>query len=261
MKKFIVIGNPIKHSLSPNIHNFWFQSKKIKAIYEKKLIEQKDLPIIVEELKNEKISGVNVTVPFKKAIIPFLDELSISAKKVQSVNTVYKKNNKIVGDNTDIGGFEGALLHINYKVAGKKVLILGAGGVVTSLIYSLFNSGAGEITISNRTKTKSEAIKKIFTNIQIIDWGKVNEFDIIINATSLGLNSQDKIDLDYKKHNNKLFYDIIYNPSETYFLKKAKEAGNQTENGRLMFIYQAKLAFELWHDQKVEIDKDVVNLF
>ena len=261
MKKFIVIGNPIEHSLSPKIHNFWIESKKIKAIYEKKLLDQKDLPVIVEELKNEKISGVNVTVPFKRIIIPFLDELSISAKRVQSVNTLYKKNNKIIGDNTDIGGFENALLHINYNVAGKKVLILGAGGVVTSLIYSLFNSNVGEITISNRTKTKSEAIKKIFTNIRVIEWGKTNEFDIIINATSLGLNSQDKIDIDYKKYSNKLFYDIIYNPPETYFLKKAKETGNQTENGKLMFIYQAKLSFELWHKQKIEIDKDVINLF
>ena len=261
MKKFLVIGNPIEHSLSPKIHNFWIQNKKIEAIYEKKLIEEKDLPMIIEDLRNDNISGVNVTVPFKKAIIPLLDEMSVSAGRVQSVNTLYKKNNKIVGDNTDIGGFENALLHINHKVAGKKVLILGAGGVVTSLIYSLLKLKVGEITLSNRTKTKSESIKELFKNIQTIEWGKTNEFDIIINATSLGLNPQDKIDLNYKKYNNKLFYDIIYNPSETYFLKKAKETGNQTENGKLMFIYQAKLSFELWHKQKIEIDKDVINLF
>ena len=102
MKKFIVIGNPIKHSLSPLIHNYWFEKNKIEASYEKKQLEESELKNIIQEIREEKIFGINITVPFKQKIIPFLDELSQIAQVTSSVNTVYKKNNKIIGDNTDV---------------------------------------------------------------------------------------------------------------------------------------------------------------
>ena len=253
MKKFLVIGNPIQHSLSPELHNFWIKQKKINAIYEKKQLEEKDIPKLINEMRNNKIRGINVTIPYKKLIIKFVDELSKVAKDVQSVNTLYKKNNKIVGDNTDVGGFGKALKHINYNVKGKKVLIPGAGGVVNSIIYSLKKKNAGEITLSNRTRSKAEALQKIFKYIKIVEWGKTSEFDMIINATSIGLKAEDKIEIDYSKHVNKFFYDVIYNPIETHFLKMAKKSKNKVENGKLMFIYQAKLAFELWHNKKIII--------
>ena len=110
MKKFIVIGNPIKHSLSPLVHNHWFEKNKVEASYEKKQLEESELKNIAQEIREEKISGINITVPFKQKIIPFLDELSQIAQATNSVNTVYKKNNKIIGDNTDVSGFQTSLL-------------------------------------------------------------------------------------------------------------------------------------------------------
>ena len=110
MKKFIVIGNPIKHSLSPLVHNYWFEQNMIKAAYEKILVEEKELDDVIQNIRQEKITGANVTVPFKQKIIPLLDELSEVALKTNSVNTVYKKNNKVIGDNTDVFGFYNSLV-------------------------------------------------------------------------------------------------------------------------------------------------------
>jgi len=249
MKKYLVIGNPIKHSLSPKLHNHWIKENNINAVYEKKELHENDIETIIKEVKNEKISGINVTVPFKKFVIPFLDQLTPLAKEAQSVNTIFKKNNKIFGDNTDIAGFEKGLKYINYNVKNKKVFILGAGGVVPSIIIALRRLGAAKIILSNRTKEKAVHLKKIYPDLEIVDWGESLDFNMIINATSLGLEKEDKIKINYTDIGpNKLFYDVIYNPSKTNFLLKGKELGNQIENGKMMFIYQAQLAFEIWHN-------------
>ena len=261
MKKYLVIGNPIEHSLSPKLHNYWIKKNNIDAIYEKKKLNEKDIKNVILDVKNEKISGINVTVPFKKSVISFIDELSPEAKETQSVNTVYKENNKIVGHNTDISGFELALRGINYDVKNKKIFILGAGGVVSSIILALRKMGVEKIILSNRTKKKAEKLKKTFINLEIIDWGKTPEFNMIINATSLGLNKDDEIKLNYTDiEPNKLFYDIIYNPSKTKFLSKAKQYGNKTENGKMMFIYQAHQAFTIWHKVMPKIDEETIKL-
>ena len=249
MKKYLVIGNPIEHSLSPKLHNHWIKENKINAIYEKKLINESDIGEIINEVKKDKINGINVTIPFKKSIIPFLDQLTTQAKEAQSVNTIYKRDNKVFGDNTDIGGFEQSLKHINYNVQNKRVFILGAGGVAPAIILALKRLGAGKITISNRTKKKAEDLKKFFLDVEIIDWGKNIDFDMIINTTSLGLKNEDQIKLDFSKTgSNKLFYDVIYNPSKTNFLLKGEKLGNKIKNGKMMFIYQAQLAFKIWHN-------------
>ncbi len=249
MKKYLVIGNPIKHSLSPDLHNYWIKQNHINAVYEKKKIDNNELESLILEIKQENINGVNVTVPFKNVIIPYLDALSDEAKKTQSVNTIYLKNKKVIGHNTDIEGFEAAIKKINFDFNNKKIFILGAGGVVPSIIYASFRMGSSEIFVSNRTKSKAEKIKNIFNNVHIVDWGNIPNFDVIINATSLGLSKDDKINLDFSKvGKNKLFYDVIYNPSETNFLNTGKKLGNIFENGKLMFIYQAFSAFKLWHD-------------
>jgi len=249
MKKYLVIGNPIKHSLSPKLHNHWIKENNIKAIYDKRQITENDIEVVINEIKKEKINGINVTVPFKKTIIPFVDELTSAANFSQSINTIFKKKNKIIGDNTDIGGFEQSLKYINYNVKDKKVFILGAGGVAPSIIVALKNLGASKIILSNRTKENAENLKKIYKELEIVDWGKMADFDMIINATSLGLKNTDEIKLNYDDlGSNKLFYDVIYNPEETNFLKKAKLSGNKVENGKMMFIYQAQLAFKIWHN-------------
>ena len=249
MKKYLVIGNPIEHSLSPKLHNYWIKENKIKAVYDKKLLNEEDIEETISEIKNGKIDGINVTIPFKKFILPFLDELTLPAKETQSVNTVYKNENKIIGDNTDVGGFELALKKINYDVKNKKIFILGAGGVAPSIILALGKMGASRIILSNRTRKKEEDLKKIYPNLEIVNWGENTDFEMIINATSLGLKKNDKIELDYNKFgSNKLFYDLIYNPRKTNFLLKGAELGHQIENGKMMFIYQAQLAFKIWHN-------------
>ena len=137
----------------------------------------------------------------------------------------------------------------------KKVFILGAGGVVPSIILALKRLKVSKITISNRTKEKAENLKKMYLDLEIIDWGGTPGFDMIINATSLGLKNDDQIKLDYDDVGaNKLFYDVIYNPGQTNFLLKAKQFGNQIENGKMMFIYQAQLAFKIWHNVLPKID-------
>ena len=261
MKKFLVIGNPIDHSLSPKLHNYWIKTNNIDAIYEKQKLDYSELENLILEVKKQKIHGINVTVPFKKAVIPYLDKLSVEAKNTQSVNTIYLENNKITGHNTDIDGFKLSIKKIKFDLSKKKVLILGAGGVVPSIIFALNKMKAFQILISNRTKKKAENLKKLFKNLDVVDWGDIPNFDMIINATSVGLKKEDIINLDFSSvGKNKFFYDVIYNPKETNFLKKGRELGNITENGKLMFVYQAISAFNIWHGVKPEINNEIIKL-
>ena len=260
MKKFCVIGNPIDHSLSPKLHNFWLKKNKIEAIYEKKLLDEKEIPKLIESVRKSELNGVNVTVPFKNSVIPFLDALSSEAKKTNSVNTICTEEDKIIGHNTDIVGFELALRYINYEVKRKRALIIGAGGVSPSIIYALKNMGCEKIYLTNRTFEKAEKIKETFNDIIVQKWGDIPEFDIVINATSVGLKNEN-FDFDLNKFgNNKFFYDVIYNPSETNFLKMAKLNGNKTENGRMMFIYQAHQSFALWNKVLPKIDQESIEI-
>ena len=261
MKKYLVIGNPIEHSLSPLLHNYWIKKNNIFAEYDKKKLNTSDLKSLVDQIREKKLNGVNVTVPFKKEIISYLDKLSPEAESTQSVNTIYLDEDTIIGHNTDIAGFEHSLKDTNFNVKGKKVFILGAGGVVPSIIFALKKMEVNDITLSNRTRKKAENVKKLFKNIKVVDWGNLPDFDMIINATSLGLNFSDKIELDFSKlEKNKFFFDIIYNPAETNFLKNAKKSGNLTANGKKMFIYQAYEAFKLWHGVKPVINEEIYKL-
>jgi shikimate dehydrogenase len=261
MKKYLVIGNPIDHSLSPKLHNYWIKKNNIEAVYDKKKLNENDIKSIVREVKNGKIDGINVTVPFKKSVIPFLDELTSLAGETQSVNTIYKENNKVIGHNTDVGGFELSLKRINYNVKNKKIFILGAGGVAPSIILALKKMKASKIILSNRTKKKAVALKKIYAKLEIINWGETPDFNMIINATSLGLKKNDEIKLNYTDLKpNKLFYDVIYNPNKTKFLLKAQQFGHQIENGKMMFIYQAHQAFTIWHKIIVNVDDKTIKL-
>jgi shikimate dehydrogenase len=260
MKKYLVIGSPIEHSLSPKIHNYWFKKYKVKAIYEKKKINNNEIKDVILDIRKGKISGINVTVPFKKSIIPFIDELTNLANITQSVNTVYKKGNLIIGDNTDVGGFELGIKKTNYNLENKKVFLLGAGGVAPSIILALEKMKVSKIILSNRTRQKAEELKKKFLNLEILNWGDTPSFDLIVNATSMGLKDEE-IDLDYEKiGSNKLFYDVIYNPTKTKFLIKGEKLGNQVENGKMMFLYQAQLAFNIWHNILPLVDEETISL-
>ena len=262
MKKYLVIGNPIEHSLSPKLHNYWFKKNKINAVYDKKKINEDDIQAIIDEIKNNKINGINVTVPFKKSVIPFLDELTPLANEAQSVNTIYKNEDKVIGHNTDVDGFKLSLQHIKYETKNKKIFILGSGGVVPSIIIALKKMKVFKIILSNRTKEKAEDLKrKLNVDLEILEWGRIPDFDMIVNATSLGLKKDDEIKLDYSTVGpNKLFFDVIYNPNETKFLLNAKKNGHQIENGKMMFVYQAHQAFSTWHKILPEINDETIKL-
>jgi len=275
MRKYLVIGNPIEHSLSPVIHNHWIKKYRLKnSVYEKKKVEEKDLKNIIKEIRKNKIVGVNVTVPFKKIIIPHLDELDFVAKETQSVNTLFKINDKIIGYNTDSNGFWDSIkdlyplskdLKLQKPLEGKHIFILGAGGVTSSIIYALKNKGAN-ITLSNRTKERANKLKKLFPELEILDWGKKpSDCNIVINTTSVGLSKDEEVKVNFKDydksfHKNTLFYDLIYNPKETIFLKKAKLRENKIMNGKMMFLNQAKYAFNIWTNILPEIDDEVIRL-
>ena len=260
MKKYLVIGNPIDHSLSPKLQNWWLKENNIEAKYDKIKLEDHEIKNFIQDIKEQKIAGCNVTVPFKKTVIPFLDKLSPEADQTQSVNTITFDDGDLVGHNTDIAGFDTAIKKLNFSVKDKKVLILGAGGVVPSLIFALKNMHVEEIVISNRTRKKAENLKGLFNNLKILEWGNLTDFHMVINATSLGLNNE-KINLNFSSSgNDKLFYDVIYNPHETQFLKMGKQLGYKTENGKTMFVYQALEAFKLWHRIEPKVNKDTFKL-
>ena len=260
MKKYVVIGNPIGHSLSPKLQNFWLKENNIDATYDKIKLDTHEIKNFIQDIKEQKIAGCNVTVPFKKTVIPFLDKLSLEAEETQSVNTITFDNGDLVGHNTDIAGFGIAIKKLNFNIKGKKVLILGAGGVVPSIIFALKNMDVQEITISNRTKDKAESLKVLFNDLNILEWGNLTDFHVVINATSLGLNNE-TINLDFSSSgNDKLFYDVIYNPHETQFLKIGKQLGYKTENGKTMFVYQALESFKLWHRIEPKVNTDTFRL-
>ena len=260
MKKYFVIGNPINHSLSPKLHNHWLKQNNINAVYEKIKLEENEIENFLLKIKNQEINGCNVTVPFKRTVIPFLDKLSLEAEETQSVNTISFHNGNLVGYNTDISGFQKAINNLKYNVKDKKILILGAGGVVPSIIFALMQMKASKIIVTNRTHKKAENLKSQFNKINTVSWGEVPDFDMIINATSLGLNNE-TIDLNTSNiGEDKFFYDVIYNPNETNFLKIGKKLGNQIENGKLMFIYQAFEAFRLWHGVEPNVNEKILKL-
>ena len=131
MKKYLVIGNPISHSLSPKLQNYWLKQNNINAVYDKMKLEEREVNTIINEIKNQKIAGCNVTVPFKKVVLPFLDILSPEAERTKSVNTIIYEKGSLIGYNTDIVGFHKAIKSLNFNMKDKKILILGAGGVVS----------------------------------------------------------------------------------------------------------------------------------
>ena len=275
MRKYLVIGNPINHSLSPLIHNYWMKKHRLMdSIYEKKKVEKKDLKGIIDQVRNGEIKGANITVPYKKEIIPLLDAIKGDAQLTQSVNTLFKVNNEVHGYNTDTEGFKKSLENNYIEHRNKNILILGAGGVTSSILSAFINT-ANKIYITNRTKEKTKELKKlgdISTTllgskkdiIEIVDWEKKPKIcDIIINTTSVGLTKDESLNIDfmdYKNNKNALFYDLIYNPKETDFLKKAKQRGNKIMNGKMMFLWQAQIAFKIWTGIDAKVDDETIKL-
>ena len=265
-KKFGIIGKPIKHSLSPVLHKYWFGKYNINADYEIIETGAENLPEIIKKIQQGDYNGINVTLPYKQKIINHIDKIVNDAELTGSVNTVLLSNNKaVIGENTDVYGLQAAYLKEIDNNFNKKALVIGAGGVSPSVILSIKKSGIQNIYITNRTDEKCIFLKKKFNFLNLIPWAnlesEIKNFDIIINATSLGLKNGDDFSFNFSNTKNEVIYiDTIYNPLETKTFKYLREEGRKVFNGLDMFIYQGQKSFYLWNKINPEIDDELVEL-
>ena len=267
-KKFAIIGKPLSHSLSPVLHSYWFKKYNINAEYKAYEINDEEIKNLIDRVKNKDLDGLNVTLPYKQRVIPHLNEMINDAKQTNSVNTIFlNEQNKLVGDNTDVFGLQAAYLkNLSLLDNSKtKAIILGAGGVAPSIINALKKSNIKDISLSNRTFDKSLFLKKQFSFINLIKWDECMErlknYDIIINATSLGLKGGE----NFKNFPNQIkersvFIDTIYNPLETDMIKFFKSKNIKTYNGLDMLIYQGQKSFYIWNKINPEIDDNLISL-
>lgn len=266
MYQFGLIGYPIQHSLSPWIHKQFLEKANLKGTYS--IIEfdpNESFAVQINKLKETKINGFNVTVPYKEKIIPYLDDIDTGAKRIGAVNTVLNKNGKWIGYNTDGIGYIRSLksnfpnLFSNQM---NRILIIGAGGASRGIYYSLIDAGFNLIDIANRTKESAIDIAKLKqpeTNTTILSLEEaektVDLYDVIIQTTSVGMYpNADKsiISIDLIKENS-IVSDIVYQPLLTNILKQAKSYGASIHFGHTMLLYQAQFAFEIWTNQHVSI--------
>lgn len=262
-----LIGYPIEHSLSPWIHEQFLKLANLNGTYSIMEIDPHDsFEKEINKLNDKQLNGFNVTVPFKKRIIPYLDELDENALSIGAVNTVVCKNNKWIGYNTDGAGYVAALKN-NFPDffrdgSSKRILMIGAGGASRGLYYHLLMQGFDCIDIANRTESSAKSIaslNKTNTRTMILDLEQgqeaINRYDLIIQTTSVGMKpDKDNVIMTVKKvKENSIVSDIVYQPLETKFLSQAKSAGASIHFGHTMLLYQAQYAFELWTNQLIPI--------
>jgi|TARA_B100000242_G_scaffold213506_1_gene155525 shikimate dehydrogenase len=262
-----VIGKPIKHSLSPLIHNYWINKYGLGLEYKKMEVERESLPSLIENVRDKKITGLNITLPYKKDIISYIDEVSYSAKDIGAINTVFLREKKVYGENTDGIGFTRALeKKTKFNFSNKSIYIIGAGGAAYGIISELIKKKVEKIYITNRTKQKTIQLVNFFKtknkkiNLEFVEWKDLvpnSDVDLIINTTSFGMKDNEclKIDINNLK-DTLIFVDIIYNPKETELLKLFKKEGFVCMNGLSMLIEQAAVSFELWFNISLN-NKDI----
>jgi len=256
-KIYGIIGFPVKHSLSPCMHNAAFRELGIDAEYKLFEIKPEELSDFLNSLKSEGIFGLNVTVPHKEKALELieLDDENAHLKKIGAINTILRKNGKLKGFNTDIEGFRKHLSE-NIDPANKKVAILGAGGAARAVSFVLAKGGATEIALFDIDKSKADNITQMIKEIipafnifPVNDLGQLNlkNKEILVNATPVGLKPDDALPVNENHLHKDLFvYDLIYNPAETKLLKLAKNIGAKTSNGLGMLTYQGMASFEIW---------------
>ncbi len=257
-KKFAVIGDPVEQSLSPLLHGSVFRMQNIPGRYEKILVTAQELPRFMARFRNGELDGINVTIPHKFAVMPFLDELNPKASIIGSVNCILQKEGRLTGYNTDWFGFIQTLKMNHIQPAGKVFILLGAGGSAYSVAYALLQSAAGAVFVVNRTREKAESLVAslshlsgctVFQPAQLEDLTSyLNDSVVIVNTTPLGMGTL-KDETPFPPHllrPGHTFVDIIYNPLQTKILKLAEETGAQTINGLEMFIYQGLASLDVW---------------
>lgn len=262
-----IIGHPIKHSISPIVHNAAFEDLKMNCIYESFDVLPENIDNAILGIKSLNIKGINVTIPFKEAVIPLLDYLSDNSKRIGAVNTIKNNNGHLEGYNTDASGFTISLLEQGIQIKDKDIVIIGAGGAARAIVFALATNGAHSILIANRTKERAKNLcdyanknynfKCSYCTINEVY--NIENIDILINATNVGM--YPRIDLSPVDEiiicKAKFVYDLIYNPRKTLFLKYAQSYGIKNSNGLSMLINQANCSFKIWTGKN--FNKKLVN--
>ncbi len=248
-----LIGKPIEHSLSPAIHNALFKRYNINAVY--LAFDVDDLESAVKGIRGLKISGLNVTMPHKERILEFLDELSGEARAIGSVNTVVNRGGKLIGYNTDGIGALKALKRFT-EVEGKRILLLGAGGAGKAIAHTF--SRLARVVVLNRTERKAKELEKFGVKGEKLSKESLEYYlswaDIVINATSLGMNEDKSPIPKGLLRENLVVFDIIYSPLETRLLREARKVGCLTVDGLWMLIHQGAESFRLWTGVKPDVE-------
>ncbi|KRL00909.1 shikimate dehydrogenase [Liquorilactobacillus capillatus] len=267
------IAYPAKHSYSPIMYNCSFDHYKLNACYIAFEVAPTKLTDAILGVRSLGIQGFNVSMPFKKTIIPLLDEITPAAQRIQAVNTVKNKNGRLLGDSTDGAGFFADLQARGRQLKKKKIMILGAGGAGRAIIAAAADYDLAEVNIfkrQNGTYQKvQDWVKKVTagskTRFNVYPYSDIHKMkdilsqsDILVNATNIGMTEQ-KLplaeELVASLASRLLVYDVIYHPAETVLLRRAKERGCQTCNGLGMLLWQGALAFESWTGQKMPIEE------
>ena len=263
-----LIGDPVEHSLSPIIQNAAFRSLDLDYVYVVFNVKSGDLREAVYGVKALGICGLNVTMPHKTAIIPYLDELDETARKTGSVNTVLNNNGRLIGYTTDGVGALNALKHAGVDPSGKRIVILGAGGASRSISFTLAEH-ASELVILNRTFSKAKALKDAIrktlgerAKVRALPLSDENlsvelaDADILINATSVGMkpNENETPVKQIYLRGDLVVFDLVYEPLETRLLREAKSIGAKVVDGLSMLVHQGAASFEIWTGVKAPVD-------
>lgn len=261
VKIFGIIGDPIQHSLSPEMFGSYFRKKKLPYLYLRFHLRKGELGRFVKKCRGWGLAGFNVTIPHKETILPFLSQVDPTARRLGAVNTVLIKGDRLIGYNTDAAGYLESLTdETGFRPRGKTALILGAGGASRAILYALCQNGIKRIFLSNRTRSRATVLmhqfKKIFPRIEIEvisltaqQLSRVfSKIDLLINATAVGLKGTRLTQLPPLKRlpRRAIVSDIVYRPLETTLLKEAKRCRLQTHGGIGMLLHQAALAYRIW---------------
>lgn len=248
-----VIGHPIAHSRSPLIHGHWLEVHGLSGSYERVDVAPADLPRFMAELCAGAYAGGNVTVPHKEAVMPFLDEITAEARAIGAVNTLFFREGRLCGDNTDIAGF---LAHLDASALGwqpttETALLIGAGGAARGIAYGLSQRGLGRILIANRDPARAERLAAATPRARALPWSERHEAvataDLIVNTTSLGMKGQPPLDLDLAGlRPGTIVDDIVYAPLETELLRRSRQQGARAVDGLGMLLHQAAPGFARW---------------
>ena len=253
-----LIGDPVEHSFSPPMMNAAFTSVKLDARYLSFQVKAEEISEAIAGIRALNLAGVNVTVPHKSAVIPYLDEVSPLAKKIGAVNTISNVKGHLKGTNTDISGFIRSMKKLNFSSKKKTIGILGSGGSARALVAGLSDAGASKVIIYNRTAERAEKLVTEFsqyfpqTKLEAVSLHTIHEttLDLLINSTTVGMFSSElPVDLKECRKIN-ILADIIYSPKKTSLLKQAEELGITSVNGIGMLLYQGCEAFTFWTGKK-----------